>query len=255
MHRPPIAAITHDRSAEKAIALAEQVAHLQGERPVTLMALWGHTYWALTYAQAYRGQLAGLTLVDHNADFAAIASRGDRLLTLTDTFYVYPVAWWEERLGRAYLSSPAPDIVELSLAPGDAAAAPAGSGLDLGNGVHILSAGLSSERGDGRVLTVYWQAYGPIDGDYSVAVHLLAHDPPQGPADILAQADRNNPAQGWYPTSRWTPGEVVRDTYLIAAPPGSRPVSVRVGMYRAMPDGTFANTSWLTIPLPGSAAQ
>ena len=69
------------------------------------MALWGHKYWALAYAQAYEGRLPGLTLVDHNADLAGIVRREGRLFTLSETLYRLPLDAWDGRLGRAHLSS------------------------------------------------------------------------------------------------------------------------------------------------------
>ena len=43
---------------------------------------------------------------------------------------------------------------------------------------------------------------------------------------ILAQADRANPVDGWYPTSRWRPGEIVRDSYLLPVPGWLVPVRI-----------------------------
>ena len=248
-HEPQVLAITRAAGAEQAIALAEQVAQPQGGPPTTFMALWGNRYWALAYAQAYHGQLAGLTLVDHNADLQQIFARGDRLLTFSETLYRLPLAWWDERLGHVSLSSPAPGIVEISPRPITAIPVPPGESLDLENDIRILSAALAPGGQGVLILTVYWQAYRPPDADYSVAVHLLAQDPPQGPDDILVQADRNSPVDGWYPTSRWTAGEIVRDCYPITVPPGSRPRAVRLGMYVATSDGSFKNSPWLTLKI------
>ena len=100
------------------------------------------------------------------------------------------------------------------------------------------------------MLTVVWQAIETPGADYSVAVHLLAVDPPSGPQDILSQADRQHPVEGWYPTSRWSQGESVVDQYLIDIPPDSHPVAVRIGMYRQRSDGSFDNTPWLSLPIP-----
>ncbi|MEZ4515697.1 MAG: hypothetical protein R3C44_02285 [Chloroflexota bacterium] len=100
------------------------------------------------------------------------------------------------------------------------------------------------------VLTVYYQAAEPTTDDYSVAVHLIANDPPQSEADLLDQDDKASPVDNWYPTSEWRPGEIVRDTYLLTVPPESSPVAIRLGMYRSDPDGGFINTPWLTLPLP-----
>jgi hypothetical protein len=100
------------------------------------------------------------------------------------------------------------------------------------------------------VVTVAYQASGPVAEEYSVAVHLVANDPPQSAADILDQDDKASPVDTWYPTSQWRPGEIVRDTYLITVPPGSAPVAIRLGMYRNDPEAGFVNTPWLSLPLP-----
>lgn len=249
-HRPTVHAVTRDyRVAEGAVALAEAIPPAPDGRPTTLLVPWGHRYWALAYVQAFEGRLGHLTLVDHNADVAEIARRGDRLLTLGDALHVLPPAWWGERLGCVCLSSPAPGVVELSerrrLGPGAAGAAL----LDLGNGVRIVDARASAGPGGHVRVDVEWQAVGAVDADYAVAVHLLAHDPPRGPEDVLAQGDRAHPVDGWYPTGAWAPGEVVRDAYAVEPPPGSLPVAVRLAMYRATPDGGYDTTPWLTIPL------
>ena len=248
MHRPAVLAVTRDASAHRAVDVAARVAPPEGDAPATLMALWGHKYWALAYAQAYEGRLPGLTLVDHNADLAETVRREGRLLTLSETFYRLPLDDWDGRLGRAHLASPAPGIVAIRGAPvvdGPAESAP---GLDLGNGVRILSATLHSLPEGGRWLDVTWRAEREVGADYSVAVHVLATPEPAGPADILAQADRAHPVDGWYPTSRWTPGETVEDAYLLPPlPPGVR--AVRLAMYRQTPDGAYETTPWLTLPL------
>jgi hypothetical protein len=45
-HRPTVLDITRDHGAESVIATVEQVAPL-ADRPTTVMALWGHDFWAL----------------------------------------------------------------------------------------------------------------------------------------------------------------------------------------------------------------
>ncbi len=254
-HRPRVLEITRDPGAEQVIATVEQVLDesrpRRPRRPATFMALWGHDYWALTYAQAYRDQFPGLSLVDHNADFRGVLARGERLLTLERTFYRRPLSWWEGQVGSVALTSAAAGVVEIAreppLSPSDV---PAGPELDLGNGIRVASAGLVKVRDELR-LTVYWQAEGAIEQDYSVGVHLVAHDPPRSPSDILQQADSRHPVYGWYPTTRWRAGEIVRDDYLVHIPPGAQPVAVRVGMYLVDSQGQFVNTEWLALPVPG----
>jgi hypothetical protein len=53
--------------------------------------------------------------------------------------------------------------------------------------------------------------------------------------------DRQNPVAGAYPTSRWSPGEVVGDAYTFAVPAEAAPDGVTVIVYRRVPDGTFTN--------------
>jgi hypothetical protein len=249
--RPIVLAVTRDPHAEDIIAMAERLVPLPDERYTTLAVPWGHDYWALVYAQKYRDQLSGLNLVDHNVDLRAVEREG-RLLTLKGTFQVFPLSWWEERLGRLYLASAAPDIVEMgSVPPVSADDIPSDVGLDLENGLAIRSATLTwGDAPDELLLTVYWEAVQPVEDDYSVAVHLVARDPPQGSEDVLAQSDAVHPVMGWYPTSRWAAGEVVRDDYLLRVPSGSSPVAVRIGMYRVDQSGAFVNTPWLSLPIP-----
>jgi hypothetical protein len=246
-----VLAITRDPHAEDIIAIAERLIPLPEDRYTTLVVPWGHDYWALAYAQAYRGQLSGLNLVDHNVDLRAIAKEG-RLLTLRGTFQVFPLSWWEERLGPLYLASAAPDIVEMGMVPPvNAGDILPDVGLDLENGIVIRSATLTRKDASEQLLvTIYWEAGRSVEDNYSVAVHLVARDPPRGAEDVLAQSDAVHPVMGWYPTSRWEAGEVVRDDYLLRVPSGSSPVAVRIGMYRVDQNGDFVNTPWLSLPVP-----
>ena len=249
-NRPTVLQVTRDPSAEAVVSVAERLSPFADDGPTTLMALWGNDYWALAYARAFQGRLAGLNLVDHNAAFHEIVAGGDRLVTFSKTLYRRPVSWWEERLGRVYLSSAAPEIVEIGteppLAPADV---PPGPELDLGNGLWIRSAQLSPGEDGGWVLTVYWQAESAPALDYSVAVHLVAWDPPRGAKDVLFQADQAHPVYGWYPTSRWGAGEIVREHYLIQPPQGVVPQAVRIALYHTGADGNFVNSPWLSLPV------
>jgi len=250
LNRPAVLAVTRDRSADAVIAAAEQIAPPPAGCPTTFMALWGNDYWALAYAQAFEGQLPGLDIVDHNADFSAILTRGNRLLTFSKTFYRRPMSWWQEHLGEVSLSSAAPGIVEIGQQPPVAPAdVPPGPQLDLGNGVRIRSARLSPETERKLVLTVYWQAETSLALDYSVAVHLVAADPPRSAEDILSQADQAHPVYGWYPTSQWHAGEVVRDHYLVEVPANAEPQAVRIAMYHTDAAGSFVNSPWLSLPI------
>ena len=250
-NRPLVLDVTRDESTFATIALAEHISTTTADgRPQTLMALWGHDYWALTYAQAYEGKFPALKIVHHDNDFAAI-TQTDHLLTLSKTFYQRPVDWWKGMLGEVYLTSVAPEIVEIQTVPRIVPISlPDDVLLDLGNDIAIQNAELDWVDDDTLHLTIAWQALQDDLSDYSIAVHLVAQDPPTGPQDILTQADRNHPVFGWYPTSLWQAGEVVTDHFLLDVPQGGAPVAVRIGMYQALADGSFANSEWLSLPVP-----
>ena len=86
-----------------------------------------------------------------------------------------------------------------------------------------------------------WQT-GPagFDADYTVFIHLLDSE-----GQIAQQWDAP-PTGGWYPTSFWAPGEVVRDGHELAFSPQLAPGEYRLilGLYGA--DGA-------RLPLDGGA--
>lgn len=93
------------------------------------------------------------------------------------------------------------------------------------------------------VVLLAWQAPSRLAEDWSVSVRLTA-----GGREI-AQMDREHPVSGTYPTSRWSPGEVVGDAYIFALPAGAAPDGVTVIVYRKMPDGGFTNLDVARLPL------
>jgi hypothetical protein len=249
--RPLVLSITRDPSAQSVIATAAQVVPSSDARPTALMAPWGNTYWALTYAQAYQGQLRGLHLVDHNYDMASIIERGERLLVLSQSFYVFPLSWWESRLAdKLYLSVAAPGVIELDSVPILANSIPAQISFDLNEAISVRSATLAWDTDEQLRLIVYWEATQDIARAYSVAVHLLASDSTELDQPILAQADAINPVEGWYPTTRWRPGEIVRDIYTLQIAGDDRPVAVRIALYYVDPQEGFVNSRWLFLPVP-----
>jgi len=250
-HRPTVLDIVRDPEAEGIIAMARTIEPAPDGKPVVLTSLWGVDYWALAYAQAYRGELPHVRLVKHDADFAGILARGEHLVTLSHTFYAWPMGEWEQRLGPFYISSYAPHIVEMNTRPPvQEADVPPGETIPMGNGVLVRHASLSWAGPETLVLTVYWQAERDGLENHSVGVHLLAQDPPAAPGDLLLQADRDHPVSGWYQVSWWHAGEIVRDHYPLQVPPGTTPRAVRFNMYQSLGDGTFRNTPWISLPVP-----
>lgn len=249
--RQVVLAITRDESAYELIELVAAIPPAENGRSQTIMALWGDDFWPLAYAQTFAGYFPDLNVIDHDNDFSAIIEDGDQLLTLSRTFYLRPLAWWEDMLGEVYLTAVAPEIVEIQVEP--QLALPSATSavlLDLGNGIAIQDAELVWIDNHTLQLAVTWQALQDSLSDYSIAVHLVATGLPTGPQEILIQADRNHPVAGWYPSSLWQKGEVVSDHFLLTVPTGSVPVTVRVGMYQALADGSFENSAWLSVPVP-----
>lgn len=246
---PQVVAITKDRTVEESIAVADQIAN--PDEPTVLMILWGHNFWGAAYAQAYRGQLERVTLVDHNAPFDEYIADGKRLITPRETFFQRPVDWWEKVLDSdVYLSVAAPGLVEIKTEPQIEPVVPETAVFNLNNGILIKQTDLAWESDESLLLSVDWQAQQAGLADYSIAVHLVAADPPTGPHDILDQADRNHPVAGRYPTSQWQSGEVIGSVYRLIVPPGTQPVAVRVSMYQVDEAGNFVNTDWLSLAVP-----
>lgn len=82
--------------------------------------------------------------------------------------------------------------------------------------------------GGAMTVTLFWESVAPVEEDFTVFVHLL------DAAGRLAGQHDSPPLQGWYPTSRWTPGVLVPDPHPVTLSTGLVPGRYRllVGMYR-----------------------
>jgi len=105
-------------------------------------------------------------------------------------------------------------------------------------------AGAESLRpGETLALTLYSQSLTPVEQDYVLFVHLLGPDNPATGNTLWAQDD-SAPCRGFYPTSVWSPPEVVIDAYTLRvpddAPPG--PYELQIGFY-TWPDFQHLSTS------------
>jgi 4-amino-4-deoxy-L-arabinose transferase-like glycosyltransferase len=101
--------------------------------------------------------------------------------------------------------------------------------MNLGNKVQLLGYNIESgfRPGDNIHLTLFWQCLEEMDQDYTVFIHLVdAGD------NIVIQKD-NPPVDGFYPTTKWEVGEIVRDQYDLAIPSDVPPgeYQLNVGMY------------------------
>lgn len=86
---------------------------------------------------------------------------------------------------------------------------------------------LRAEPGDTVRVVLYWEAQKEMDEEYTVFVHLIDE---QG--RIWGQKD-NQPEGGFFPTSYWDKGDLVRDPYEFSIDPGTPPglYEIEVGMY------------------------
>jgi hypothetical protein len=113
--------------------------------------------------------------------------------------------------------------------------------LTLGSVVHLRGFDLDRTRataGDSLSLTLYWQAGGPTDLNYTVFVHLIGPD-----GHSHGQVDRF-PAGGAAPTASWAAGQVVVDEMELPVAADASPGTyyIAVGMYDAASGGRLPLT-------------
>ncbi len=118
--------------------------------------------------------------------------------------------------------------------PFDGLRTPPGNPLDVnfGNQVRLLgfdADNLAPRAGEDWGFTLYWQATGEMDRDYTVFAHLVDER-----GALVGQTD-GLPLSGFYPSSRWRPDELLNDSHLLpigeSLPAGS--YRVLVGLYDA----------------------
>jgi uncharacterized membrane protein len=120
-------------------------------------------------------------------------------------------------------------------------------GLDavFGRQLHLEGYDLSSSSaapGDTLSLSLYWQAVEPISRDYTAFTQLLSTED-----EIVGQHDRRLGGD-FYPTSRWTVGELVRETYALTIQPDTPP-----GRYRLVA-GAYLPPTGPRLPVEGRNA-
>lgn len=104
--------------------------------------------------------------------------------------------------------------------------------VTFGGRLRLLSYALDKERfapGDHLEVTLYWQSLVAMEENYSVFVHLL------GANDLIIGQRDMYPGQGNYPTTLWSPGDIIRDTYVVPVSPVAMTpseVQLEVGLYR-----------------------
>jgi hypothetical protein len=102
------------------------------------------------------------------------------------------------------------------------------------------TAGPDDIRAEGRLpqgragwyVSLYWQAEAPMESDYTVSVRPLSAGAliPDENGQPLIQD--HQPVWNGYPTSRWSPGEIVRDDYVLNLPSEVTPDAAQIIVYR-----------------------
>ena len=130
--------------------------------------------------------------------------------------------------------------------------------VNWGNKIKLLGYDLDSETyqpGDTIYLTLYYQAMEEMDTGYTLFAHIEGPDNPVTGGKLWGQSD-SEPCRRSYPTSAWTPGEIVRDQFTIAldddAPPGE--YQLRVGFYLLENMVRLPGSDASGLPLPDNAA-
>ena len=254
-HRQDVLALTRDLHGRDVITLLKaempvgQVGNLPHNPEPTFMALWGGDYFAAVYGSRVTGELKGFRVVDHRANFKQIVDSGSRLITLPSTFVERPKSWWRQQIGGAYLSSAGLGLVEIGATPPlTLTDVPLDSPTELGDGIRLVAHSIKLANSALRV-TLYWQASQTPSQNYSIFLHLSDKNRISAAQDIIAQADSQNPVYGWYPTTKWGVGEIVREDYELGIPPGKTPRLLDVGLYTRDASGAFHNLGVVNLPL------
>lgn len=239
LNRPVVTAITQDPSGVNYVNLFEQ--HLDAPQGSIVMAPWGRRYFALAYASRVAGQMPGWTIVDHRADFATLTKDSGRAYTAADSFYIFTAQdFWAPRLGGAHLASAGPGLVEISRTATDRD--PNAPIAPLGDGLALMQMKVMPLDNAGTVdVALWWTATAKPAYDYSTFVHISDADQISSDADVIAQNDEAAPVYSWYPTTLWSPGEVVRDDHTLTLPADRPAKLIVVGLYRRDPAGNFLN--------------
>ncbi len=95
-----------------------------------------------------------------------------------------------------------------------------------------------SRAGDILQLSLAWRAAHRLEWDYALSLRL-GRSPANG--QPIYQRDVTHPVLSSYPTSLWTPGEVVVDFYELPVPPGATPLTLHLLPYRTEGPGRWHN--------------
>jgi hypothetical protein len=98
--------------------------------------------------------------------------------------------------------------------------------------------------------SLYWQAEVPMVSDYTVSVRPLRDGALVFDENGEPLIQDHQPVWNSYPTSRWSPGEIVRDDYILYLPDEVIPDAAQVVVYRSTTTG-FENLGEAQLDLSG----
>lgn len=233
-HGPFVDELTTDETGLRAIDSASAVPRSPIEEPVFMLS-WGPRYFAASYSRLVTEENRDLAMVDHTADFAALAQDGKTIYTQPDTLFGYPLNWWADRIGPVYLTSAAFNLVRLATEP----RLPENIQTDdltqqMADDIWLAGYELRCTEAD-FIISAGWYAEATPAQNLSVKVHLRTADEGR----VLANADVSAPVYGWRNTQTWLAGELVADHYRLPRLAGGE--RIVLGFYEALPDGSFEN--------------
>jgi len=255
VNQPMVARLTSDQTGRRIITDAQQFVRSGGFASApAFFSPWSGEFWALSYGRDVTGEITHFDLLPNRADLRQAAQRYGVIHTFEHTLYNRGLDWWRERLGKVHLSSSGvktlaiasqPPISDNDLPGTLASAVPMGEAP-----LELLDYRVTPLDNGQWQITLYWRALRRPDRDYSVFVQASDEAVIDSPDDIVAQADTRAPVHGWYPTTLWSPGEIVRDDHLIAPPIDRAAQYVAVGLYTQDAAGQFQNFGRFVIRLP-----
>ena len=245
-----------NRPDDTALAAGQAILADQPESDAAVLATFLQAQ-SLSYLTEIWGNRPDVGPVSSDEARGLLAS-GDRPLYVTVD--AAPIVW-QEVSPDARLSSAGAALIAVAAQPATELPAgvqrldlPAGDGLTLAGYEQISQP--AAVDGKPWQVRLIWRADDAIAHDWSISVRpTFAGQPLSRPEGGIVLVDQVNPVHGAYPTSRWQPGEVVADDYLLPLLPGQAVDGLQVVIYRPLPEGGFENLAVLEIPLQPPRSQ
>lgn len=233
-----------DQPGDRALELGRAIVADQPPLGATISGTY-QEHLSLNYLTLVWGERDDLKVAITD-DFLELWGSGEENLYLTRDSAGFVLA---QLSGRPHLSSRGLRLIAVRQRAGqDPAAMDERLEADVGENLRLLGYDYLSDDG-GMHLALYWQATGKMDSDYSVSVRPTKGGELLFEAGELVQQDHAHPVWGYYPTSTWERGEVVRDDYLVRIPPGVSYDGAMVVVYRMTEEG-FEDLGTVSFSLP-----